>query len=110
MLPQSGVQEKRGATESIYAQPDAESVRAQHARVVEQLTPRFGQAARMLADAKDDLLAFTSFPKEHWRQIWSNNPQERLNREIRRRSDVVGIFPDRSALIRLVGAVLCELH
>jgi transposase-like protein len=95
---------------SIYAQPDAESVRAQHARVVEQLTPRFAQAARMLADAKDDLLAFTSFPKEHWRQIWSNNPQERLNREIRRRSDVVGIFPDRSALIRLVGAVLCELH
>src|SRR5579883_3233574 len=93
---------------SIYAQPDAESVRAQHARVVEQLTPRFGQAARMLADAKDDLLAFTSFPKEHWRQIWSNNPQERLNREIRRRSDVVGIFPDRDSLIRLVGAVLAE--
>ncbi len=95
---------------SIFAQPDAEGVRQQHARIVEQLMPRFAQAARMLADAGDELLAFTAFPKEHWRQIWSNNPQERLNREIRRRSDVVGIFPDRGALIRLVGAVLSELH
>ena len=95
---------------SIFAQPDRESVLAQHARVVEQLRPRFAQAAQMLADARDELLAFTSFAKEHWRQIWSNNPQERLNREIRRRSDVVGIFPDRNALMRLVGAVLGELH
>ncbi len=95
---------------SIFAQPDRESVLAQHARIVEQLMPRFAQAAQMLADARDELLAFTSFPKEHWRQIWSNNPQERLNREIRRRSDVVGIFPNRDSLVRLVGAVLCELH
>jgi putative transposase len=95
---------------SIFAQPDAESVAAQHARIVEQLAPRFPKAAEMLAECAEELLAFTAFPKEHWRQIWSNNPQERLNREIRRRSDVVGIFPNRDSLMRLVGAVLCELH
>lgn len=95
---------------SIFAQPDADSVRAQHRRIVEQLLPRFPQAATLLADATEELLAFTAFPKEHWRQIWSNNPQERLNREIRRRTDVVGIFPNREAIVRLVGAVLCEVQ
>lgn len=95
---------------TIFAQPDAASVWAQHARVVEQLEERFPDAATHLADAATDVLAFTAFPKEHWRQIWSNNPQERLNREIRRRTDVVGIFPDRASVIRLVGAVLAEQH
>jgi len=95
---------------TIFMQPDTESVRAQHARTVEQLRSRFPKAAAMLADAAEELLAFTAFPKEHWRQIWSNNPQERLNREIRRRTDVVGIFPNRDAIVRLVGAVLCEIH
>jgi putative transposase len=85
---------------SIFAQPDQEAVWAQHGRIVEQL----------LAAAGPDVLAFATFPREHWRQIWSNNPQERLNKEVRRRTDVVGIFPDRAAIIRLVGAVLAEQH
>ena len=93
---------------TIFEQPDATQVVAQHARVVEQLVAKFPEAAGMLIDARADLLAFTAFPKEHWRQIWSNNPQERLNKELRRRTDVVGIFPNRAAVIRLVGAVLAE--
>ena len=95
---------------TIFAQPDAASTWAQHARIVDQLEERFPAAAELLADAAGELLAFTAFPKEHWRQIWSNNPQERLNKEIRRRTDVVGIFPNRAAVIRLVGAVLAEQH
>ncbi len=93
---------------SIYAQPDRDSTYAQFRRVVEHLEGRFPQATELLADAQEELLAFSSFPKAVWRQIWSNNPLERLNKEVRRRTDVVGIFPNRSALIRLVGAVLAE--
>jgi transposase-like protein len=95
---------------SIFAQPDAEAVWAQFHRVVEQLRERFPDAAAMLADAGPDILAFTTFPQAHWKQIWSNNPQERLNKEIRRRTDVVGIFPNRVAVIRLLGMVLAEQH
>ena len=95
---------------TIYQQPSAEEVWAQHGRVVEQLSERFPEAAALLADAEADILAFTGFPMAHWRQVWSNNPQERLNKEIRRRTDVVGIFPNRQAIVRLVGAVLAEQH
>jgi transposase-like protein len=95
---------------TIFAQPSAEEVAAQLERVVAQLQARFPEVAAMLTDAAPDITAFAAFPTEHWRQIWSNNPQERLNREIRRRSDVVGIFPDRAAVIRLVGMVLAEQH
>jgi transposase-like protein len=95
---------------TIFAQPSAEEVQAQLGRVTQQLEGRFPDVARLLDEAGPDITAFSSFPVEHWRQIWSNNPQERLNREIRRRSDVVGIFPDRAAIVRLVGAVLAEQH
>lgn len=95
---------------SVFEQPSAEEVRAQHARVVEQLVPRFADAAHLLADAAEEVLAFAAFPQPHWRKIRSNNPQERLNLEIRRRTDVVGIFPNRDAVLRLVGAVLAEQH
>lgn len=95
---------------SIFAQPTAAEVASQLARVVEQLDEKFHEASVMLEEAGPDITAFSSFPQTHWRQIWSNNPLERLNREIKRRTDVVGIFPNRGSVIRLIGAVLSEQH
>lgn len=95
---------------SIYQQPSSEEVHAQHGRVVAQLKERFPEVSLLLEEAGPDILAFTAFPVAHWRQVWSNNPSERLNREIRRRTDVVGIFPNRASVRRLIGAVLAEQH
>ena len=95
---------------TIYQQPSAEEVHSQLDRVVEQLSDRFPEASSMLAEDGVDVLAFTGFPGDHWKQVWSNNPQERLNKEIRRRTDIVGIFPNRPAVRRLIGAVLAEQH
>ena len=95
---------------TIYKQLSPEEVHAQADRVIAQLQEHFPQAAEILADAIPDVLAFTAFPVSHWQKLWSNNPLERLNKEIRRRTDVVGIFPNRAATRRLVGAVLAEQH
>jgi len=110
ITPKSSWPWVRALLHSVYDQPDTKSVHAQYDRILDALVEKLPKVAAHLQDNRADVLAFTGFPKELWRQIWSNNPQERLNRENRRRTDVVGIFPDRDSLIRLVGAVLAEQH
>jgi transposase-like protein len=107
-VPKSAQPHVATQVRTIFDQADTDAVTAQYDRVVAGLGEKYPAAAEHLDAAREELLAFTGYPREIWRQIWSNNPQERLNKEVRRRTDVVGIFPGRDALIRLVGAVLAE--
>jgi transposase-like protein len=98
------------AIRTVFAQPDAEHVHSQLDVIAGMLGRQFPQVEVMLREAEDDLLAFTGFPIGHWKKVWSTNPLERLNKEIKRRTDVVGVFPNPEALLRLAGAVLVEAH
>ncbi len=98
------------AIQTIFAQPDARAVGEQFERIVATLDDQFPDVATMLTDAREDLLAFTAFPEAHWRKVWSTNPLERLHREIKRRTDVVGVFPNDASVERLVTAVVVETH
>jgi putative transposase len=109
-VPKGATEMVAAAIRTIFAGPDAATVREQLDEVAARLTPRFPAVAAMLAEAKEDVLAFTAFPVAHWKKIWSTNPLERVNKEIKRRTDVVGIFPDEAAVTRLAGAVLLETH
>jgi len=95
---------------TIFAQPDEAAARAQLRSVAERLTTSFPKASEILLAAEDDVLAYLACPREHWTKIWSTNPLERVNRELARRNDVVGIFPNREALLRLGTALLAEQH
>jgi transposase-like protein len=110
-LVPKGVQAMVAATiRTVFAQPTAKAARAQWQEVVQGFRERFPRVAQLMEAAEPDVLAYLAFPREHWRQIWSTNPLERLNREVKRRTDVVGIFPTEGAVIRLVGMLLAEQH
>jgi putative transposase len=109
-VPRANAEMVAAAIRTIFAQPDAAAVAEQFERVTAMLGREFRDVARMLADARDDLLAFSAFPLEHWRKVWSTNPLERLHREVKRRCDVVGVFPNDAAIDRLVTAVIVEQH
>ena len=110
LVPKAAAQMVAATIRTVFVQPDADSARAQWRRVADGFRARFPRLAQLLDEAEADVLAYLTFPPQHWRQIWSNNPLERLNKEVKRRTDVVGIFPNAAAVIRLVGAVLAEQH
>ena len=110
LVPKSAAQLVAATIRTVFAQPEPQMAREQWRHVADGFRPRYPKLAALLDDAEADVLAYLAFPPEHWRQIWSNNPLERLNREVKRRTDVVGIFPNEAAIVRLVGMVLAEQH
>ena len=109
-VPKGSAEMVAAAIRTIFAQPDADHVAEQFDTIATMLGRQLPKVEQMLTGARDDLLAFTGFPVPHWKKIWSTNPLERLNKEIKRRTDVVGVFPNPAALLRLAGAVLVEAH
>lgn len=110
LVPKAAQQMVGATIRTVFAQPDAASARQQWRRVSEGFRGRFPKLSELMEEAEEDVLAYATFPPEHWQKIWSNNPLERLNKEVKRRTEVVGIFPNEAAVIRLVGAVLSEQH
>ncbi len=109
-VPKASTEMVAAAIRTVFAQPDADHVRSQLTEVTTMLKGQFPDVADMLADAAEDLLAFIGFPQAHWRKVWSTNPLERLNGEIKRRTNVVGVFPNDASVARLVTAVVVETH
>ncbi len=109
-VPKASAEMVAAAVRTVFAQPDAAHVRSQLEEVTHMFEGKFPDVATMLGDAGEDLLAFSAFPQAHWRKLWSTNPLERLNGEIKRRTNVVGIFPNDAAIARLVTAVVVEAH
>jgi putative transposase len=109
-VPKGSAEMVAAAVRTIFAQPDAVAVHEQLHSIADKLGRQFPAVAEMLTDSEADLCAFAAFPHAHWRKIWSTNPLERVNKEIKRRSNVVGIFPNEAAVVRLTGAVLLEVH
>ncbi len=109
-VPKAQAQMVAATIRTVFVQPDALSAKETWRKVADTFRKRYPKLATLMDEAEADVLAYLAFPQEHWRQIWSNNPLERLNREITRRTDVVGIFPNDQSALRLVGAVLAEQH
>jgi|TARA_B100000315_G_scaffold255355_1_gene298516 transposase-like protein len=110
LVPKATASMVAATIRTVFVQPDPANAREQWQRVIDNLRSSFPRLAQLLEKAEDDVLAYLAFPSEHWRQIWSNNPLERVNREVKRRTDVVGIFPNTASAVRLVGMVLAEQH
>jgi putative transposase len=110
LVPKAAQQMVGATIRTVFAQPDAAIARQQWQRVTEGFRGRFPKLSELMEEAEEDVLSYATFPPEHWQKVWSNNPLERLNKEVKRRTEVVGIFPNEAAVIRLVGAVLSEQH
>jgi putative transposase len=110
LVPKAAQQMVGATIRTVFAQPDAKSACEQWRRVSDGFRQRFARLSELMDEAEEDVLAYAAFPQEHWQKIWSNNPLERLNKEVKRRTNVVGIFPNEAAVVRLVGSVLLEQH